>query len=65
MKKGLKRKAGESIGNWILRTAEKTQMNEEQTRLLLAVYNESYDEGIAIGRELEKIKNKKDNESKS
>lgn len=64
MKKGLKRKAGEPIGNWILRTSEKTQMNEEQTRLLLAVHNESYDEGIAIGRELEKIKNKKDNEGK-
>ena len=62
MKKGLKRKAGEPIGKWILRTAEKTQMNEEQTRLLLAVYNESYNEGITIGKEIEKIKNIKNND---
>lgn len=62
MKKGLKRKAGEPIGKWILRTSEKTQMNEEQTRLLLAVYNESYNEGITIGKEIEKIKNIKNNE---
>lgn len=62
MKKGLKRKKGEPIGRWILRTADKTQMNEEQTRLLLAVYNESYNEGIAIGQEIEKIKNIKENE---
>lgn len=65
MKKGLKRKAGESIGNWILRTAEKTRMTDEQANLLIAVYKESYDDGIAVGRELEKIKNKKNNESKS
>lgn len=62
MKKGLKRKAGEPIGKWILRTSEKTQMNEEQTRLLLAVYNESYNEGITIGKEIEKIKNIKNND---
>ena len=62
MKNGLKRKAGEPIGKWILRTAEKTQMNEEQTRLLLAVYNESYNEGITIGKEIEKIKNIKNND---
>lgn len=65
MKNGLKRKAGESIGNWILRTAEKTKMTEEQANLLIAVYKESYDEGISVGRELEKIKNTKNNESKS
>ena len=65
MKKGLKRKACESIGNWILRTAEKTQMTEEQANLLIAVYKETYDEGIAVGIELEKIKNTKNNESKS
>lgn len=57
MKKGLKRKAGESIGNWILRTAEKTKMTEEQANLLIAVYKESYNEGIAIGQEIQKIKN--------
>ena len=62
MKKGLKRKTGESIGKWILRTTEKTQMNEEQTRLLLAVYNESYNEGISIGKEIAKITNIKNNE---
>lgn len=65
MKKGLKRKAGESISNWILRTAEKTQMTKEQANLLIAVYKETYDEGIAVGIELEKIKNTKNNESKS
>lgn len=65
MKKGLKRKAGESIGNWILRAAEKTKMTEEQANLLIAVYKESYDEGIAVGKELEYIKNIKKNESKS
>lgn len=64
MKKGLKRKDGEPIGNWILRTAEKTKMTEEQTNLLIAVYKESYDEGIAIGKEIAKIKNKKYNEGK-
>lgn len=65
MKKGLKRKAGESIGNWILRAAEKTKMKEEQANLLIAVYKESYEEGIAVGKELEYIKNIKKNESKS
>jgi len=65
MKKGLKRKAGESIGNWILRTAEKTKMTEEQANLLIAVYKETYDEGIAVGEEIAKIKNIKNYESKS
>lgn len=65
MKKGLKRKTGESIGNWILRTTEKTQMTEEQANLLIAVYKESYDEGIAVGKEIAKIKNIKNNESNS
>ena len=64
MKKGLKRKAGESIGNWILRIAEKTKMTEEQANLLIAVYKESYDEGIAVGKELEYIRNIKNNEGK-
>lgn len=62
MKKGLKRKAGEPIGNWILRTAEKTKMTEEQANLLIAVYKESYNEGIAIGEEIIKLKNIKNNE---
>lgn len=65
MKKGLKRKVGESIGNWVLRTAEKTQMTEEQANLLIAVYKESYNEGVAIGKEIAKIKKIKNNESKS
>ena len=62
MKKGLKRKAGESIGNWILRIADKTQMTEEQANLLIVVYKESYDEGIAVGKEIVKLKNIKNNE---
>lgn len=62
MKKGLKRKDGESIGNWILRTAEKTHMTQEQANLLIAVYKESYNEGIAIGKEITKINKIKRNE---
>lgn len=65
MKKGLKRKVGEPIGKWILRTAEKTKMTEEQANLLIAVYKESYNEGVAIGKEIAKIKKIKNNESKS
>ena len=65
MKKGLKRKVGEPIGVWILRTAEKTHMTQEQANLLIAVYKESYNEGIAVGKEIAKIKNIKNNESKS
>lgn len=61
MKKGLKRKKGEPIGNWILRTSEKTGMTQEQAELLIAVYKESYDEGFAVGIETERINNKKKN----
>lgn len=59
MKKGLKRKYDEPISIWILRAAEKTNMTQEQTELLISVYRAAWEEGMLIGEECERINNVK------